>query len=300
MKTDALNRRKRTETQPTGKNPRLTSDVLAFLEGLRRYHPLPTRLAFEFYPGITYYPSFQERLTDLTHERPDGEQPVIRRTEYFNPKGVLNSEPVWYELSDRGERIARGNAKNPLDVPERDHIKHRAFNACVGASLEVAKPDHMELVHLEDIVAHDRCPALTKRLSNPLLLSLGKQYVEADRLFGFKRGGGFDFYAVEIDRATETNQRTIHDKLDRWSTVMTGKYHRSFWGIPNLKIMFITTAPGRIESLLAYLRGKPNADRFLFKAFPQFGDDWRAPRRPLVELFEPWRTVNGEVDITIG
>lgn len=301
MKTDALNRRKRTEIQPTGKDPVLNGAVLNLLEGLRRYHPLPPRLAFRLWNGGNYYPYFQDKLTDLTHERPGGEAPVILRSEYFNPKGVLNSEPVWYELSPRGYAIAEGRAPHPIELLERDHIKHRAFNASVGASFEVLAPEYgLSLLTLEDILAHKRCPEATRTLRNPLAIPLpGERHVEPDRLFGLSYGENrFRFFAVEIDRATETNRRTVFGKLDRWSEVMSAGLHTSFYGLPNMRVMFITTAPGRITQLLQYLDGKPHADKFVFKALPNFGDHWRAPREPVAELFDQWETMAGPFDIT--
>jgi len=231
MKTDALDRRKRTYVQPTGKNLKINAGVLSLIEGLRRYHPLPPQIAFRLWNAGTYYPRFQDRLTDLTNEMTGGGDPLLWRTEYFNPKGVLNSEPVWYELSPRGLRMAQSLAEHPLTIPERDHIKHRAFNACVGASFEIFAPLHgMRSIHFEDIIAHPRCPSSTRALSNPLMIPLphGK-HVEADRIHGFEHiGEGFWFYAIEIDRATESNVRTVYEKLDNWLYVLQHRLYRSF------------------------------------------------------------------------
>lgn len=299
MNTDALNRRRRTDVQPTGKDPQLNPPMLDLLEGLRRYHPLPPKIAFHLWPGGNYYPYFQDKLTDFTNERPDGEEPVIVRPEYFNPKGVLNSEPVWYDLSPRGRRIALSLASHPLSIPERDHMKHRAFNACVGASFEVLVPENVRHIHLEEIIAHGNCPTATRALKNPLLIPLphGK-HVEPDRLMGLERPDGFSFFGIEVDRATESNIRTVFEKLDNWITVMDRGIFRSFYGLPNFRVLFITTAPGRIDSYLDYLQGKPKADRFLFKALPNFGVHWTAPRAPIAELYEPWITVTGMKDIS--
>lgn len=294
MKTDTLNRRKRQTVQPTGKNPELTQGVLDMLEGLRRYHPLPPKLAFEFHSTIGYYPTFQDKLTTLTHERPGGEAPVIERTEYFNPEGVLNSEPVWYELSQRGKRIAESLAKSPLAIPERDHIKHRAFNACVGASFQILAERHgLRHMHFEEIIAHQRCPEATRKLPNSMRMPLGKRHVEADRIVGFKSDKGYSFFAVEIDRATESNIRTVYEKLNNWIAVMQQGLFSSFYGLPNMRVLFITTAPGRIDTYIDYLKDKPKGERFLFKALLEFGVHWKAPREPISELYAPWITTTG-------
>jgi hypothetical protein len=298
METDTLSRRKRTTVQPTGKDPQLNQGVIDLLEGLRRYHPLPPKLAFHFWSGGSYYPGFQSKLTDLTHERPGGEAPVIERTEHFNPQGVLNSEPLWYELSTRGKKIAESLAEQPLEIPERDHIKHRAFNACVGASFELLAPEHeLRAVHLEEILSHARCPEMTRKARNPLGIPIGQRQVEADRLFGLKRENGYSFFAVEIDRATESNIRTVYAKLDNWIEVMQGRLFEPFYGLPNLRVLFITTAPGRMNTYIDYLKNKPKGDRFLFKALPDFGVHWKAPRGLLWELFTPWIATNGLKDI---
>lgn len=96
---------------------------------------------------------------------------------------------------------------------------------------------------------------------------------------------GYRFFAVEIDRATETID-TLKEKFACYSEIIRRRLFAEHWGIRNLSVMFVTTAPGRIETLRKLLEGEPYADRFLFAAAPDFGVVWTTPRALSKKLFD--------------
>jgi len=301
---DGIDRRLRTASQSTDKGVVLSGRDLQLFAALRRHAPLPTHLAFEFWRGAerAYFPYFQERLRDLFHETRGG-GPFLVRPPELNPQWALG-EPAWYDLSPAGRILAASLLERGRTHPKHDALFHRAMGACVGASIELGAPGRgMRFIHLEEILAHSTCPEQTQSATSPLLVNLHGGKLEPDDLFGLHSSGvGYRFFAREDDRGTETFDRSnrlqssIRAKLDKYLELMTTGKYQTQWGVPNLRVMFITTLPGRIETLRAYLKGKPFADRFLFKALPTFGAIWKAPRVPLDELFQPWLSVEGRFE----
>jgi hypothetical protein len=299
---DGIDRRLRTASQSTDKGVVLSKRDLQLFAALRRHAPLPTHLAFQFWRGAerAYFPYFQERLRDLFHERKGG-GPFLVRPPELNPQWALG-EPAWYNLSKAGLAFAASLLERGRAIPKHDPLFHRAMGACIGASFELGATGRgMRYIHCEEILARPTCPEATRRSANPLLVSIGHGKLEPDDLFGvYAPGVGYRFFVREDDRGTESFDRSnrlqssIRAKLDKYIELMTRGEYRVQWGVPNLRVMFVTTVPGRIETLRAYLRGKAHADRFLFKALPTFGAIWRAPREPLDELFDPWEEIDGQ------
>lgn len=303
---DGINRRLRTASQPTHKGVTLTTRDLRLFAALRRHGPLPTHIAFEFWRGEerAYFPYFQERVRDLFHEMRGGGPFLIRPPE-LNPQWALG-EPAWYDLSAAGRIAASVALDQSYPIPKRDPLFHRAMGACIGASLELGAPSRgLRYIGLDEILNRPTCPAATRQAANPLLVDISAGKLEPDYLFGLHSPGvGYRFFAREDDRGTESFHRTdrlqssIRVKLDKYVQLMATGGFQARWGVPNLRVMFVTTSPGRLEMLLEYLRGKRCSDRFLFKAVASFGTIWKAPRQPLGQLFEPWKAVDGEFLLT--
>jgi hypothetical protein len=139
---------------------------------------------------------------------------------------------------------------------------------------------------------HFRCSAATAPRSSP------------DDLFGFEYPGvGFRFFAVEIDRNTESIERSnlaynsIGKKVAGYLEVLHGKIHRDWWGIPNLTILIVTTNTGHARNIIDYIQkqGDPKYDgRFAAITEPTFGANWRVPKDILTQLLnEDWATTTG-------
>lgn len=310
MKTDTKGRRKSNTSQSTGKEVRLTTEYdFPLFRGLRRYYPLPTPLVKLFWKPDGNHYSFQERGKWLNHEKvvylPSGERidgPMLERPWELNPPPP-NNEPAWYMLTPTAAALA------PTDAPVisyRDPMHHRGANACVGASFELLAPSHgMEAIHHEEIFLHPNCPPATRELKNPLQID---DY-EPDALFALHdlsqgERKGFNFYVREQNRGVgwsrkDPSQTSNKEKVDKLLKLFASRRYQAVWGIPNLRAMFLMTNQGSIDTALDYLRGKKYGERFLFKSLPQFHTrTWKAPRAPIAELFEPWQTTKGLIDIT--
>ncbi|MGI0133549.1 MAG: hypothetical protein ACREBW_01135, partial [Candidatus Micrarchaeaceae archaeon] len=74
--------------------------------------------------------------------------------------------------------------------------------------------------------------------------------------------------------------------------------YRSRWGIPNLLVLTVTTNVTHMHNILDYLKkltqhDQKAAERFLFKAKPEFGSNWRVPDVMADILAEPWLRADG-------
>jgi len=308
-------RRKHHIPQSTGKEVRLHEMDFNLFRGLRRYPCLPTALAARFYGGLLQ--SFQDRAKWLTHEKsvflPDNtpvEGPMLVRP-WELTAAPPSAEPAWYENSEVASGLVP--TKAPA-IPQRDDKRHRGMGSSIGATFELDGPEHgFEAVHHEEIFLHDRFPTTPKHVTrpawNPLQIEYEGRKYEPDALMGLHVAEGHDFYVREHDRGgvpfsrREKEGTSNKEKLDNFLWLFTKvrglRLYEDAWGLPNLRALFITTSQGRIDTCLKYLEGKPYAERILFKALPQFHrKTWKAPRETIKELFTPWQTVAGYVDIT--
>lgn len=299
---DAIDRRHRDKSQPIGAGYELTDGVLRVLRALRD-GPLPTPILFEHYRGTepSSYKYFQGVMTRVFHEKTHG-GPFVYRPAALNPEPPTR-EPAWYALTPAGEVLFKKETR--YSAPKTDPLKHRAMGSCIAASFELLAPNYgIDYFDAEDIYAHEKCPKQTLTLANPLLLQTPAGKLEPDGLMGFKYAEGFSFFVREEDRGTESveredmSQTALKEKFEKYACVFGSKLYRQQWGLPNLRVLFTTTRPGRITTILKLLDGKPYADKFLFEALPNFGVKWSSPRAPLAEVFEPWITVNGLKDIS--
>lgn len=308
MKTDTLDRRKRSTSQPKGEGYSLTPRIRRMFAAIRRHGPLPTHILFQFWQGQDggYFPYFQDVMTRIFHE-PKGKEPLVFRPLALNPDYGPNPEPAWYDLTETGYAIAQ--EESDIILPSRrDAHHHRGMGACIGASFELLAPQYgMQYLDYETILSHDRCPAGTRASLESLKVELGhKRNLEPDYLFGFRyEGDYYKFFTREDDLASESftrsdkTQNSIQDKIDKYLDLFATKKYEDHWGLLKLHgVLFTTTKPGRLKKPLAYLEGKSFADRFYFKVLPQFDRySWRAPRQPIEAVFEPWTTVNGPRDL---
>lgn len=303
-------RRHRTKSQPIGQGVELTDRVRRVLGALRRHHVLPTPLLFPFWAKgeeRAWYPSFQRVMTRLFHEEKTGGPYVVRPGE-LNPDFGAKCEPAWYALSPEGLAVASSLTSHTSPAPRKDGWFHRAMGACIGASFELgASRRGFRYMPLEELLSLDECPESTRRSNEPLVVKLPRTgRLEPDDLFGIHYvGTGKRYFAREDDRGTESFtradklQNSVKEKLDRYIELFQSEAYLTHWGLRNLKVLFITTQPGRIPTMLKYLEGKPYADRFLFKALPEFAPkSWTAPRAPLEALYEPWTRVGAPFDLS--
>jgi hypothetical protein len=203
-------------------------------------------------------------------------------------------EPV-YDIHRRAELLLAENGRlSPYFRRRNEHWLHQLMAACVSASMQLAitQRGHRYLSK-PDILTRSRCPESTRQAQKPLALPLSAssegKYVVPDDLFGIEYAGvkpTYRFMAVEIDRKTESIERTelkqnaFGKKIQAYLDVMRNRTYNEHWGIRNLRMLTVTTNITHLHNLRAFVQkhvGPEFAERFLFKAKPGFGSNWNIP-----------------------
>ncbi len=301
MKTDALSRRSRfappnPEGRPKKAPKRLMiqdADILVF-EAINRHGPLPSNYLYQFTKHLRKDESqLKNRLTEFYNGDMDGPY-LTRPPQQFAGFHARYSHLV-YDLAPRAERFV-------YDKPAgKSAFLHQLMQACVGASIELTAPSQgYRYISRHDIMTHSKCPEDTRLSANPMAIPLPlSNTLIPDDLFGLQGAdGGFDFYAVEIDRNTESIERknleynTFSKKVAGYLKVLDNRLFNTQWGIPNLNILIVTTNATHAENLLAYIRKQkhPKAKKFAVAVVDTFGPNWRVPREVLSHLLtEEWK-----------
>lgn len=312
--TDALSRRLRF-SRPSPKVRRLAlteADYLIF-EAIERHGPLPTGYLYAF----------------TQHVRADFSHLQNRLTEFYNGDlvggkggGWLTRPPQQFaNFEARYQHMVYGLApRAQLVLAERDRSQrfsprsggpfvHQLMAACTAASVELrAGKMGIRYIPREEIFARPDCIA-ARQSPMPLAIPIGgseKRNLIPDDLFGFHYPeGGYRFFAVEIDRCTESIERSrgtkgaFAGKIAAYQDVLSAKAYRQWWGIPNLTVLTVTTNHRHAAGLVEHVRGAGRyGDRFAFAVEPSFGANWRVPKDLLNHLLDrPWMTTCGVRDI---
>jgi hypothetical protein len=312
MKTDTLNRRIRfAPPAPVVRRLNLTESDYLLFAAIDRHGPLPTN--YEFTKHIRRdYTHLQNRLTEFYNG--DAAGAYLTRPPQQFAAFEARYQHIVYDLAPRARQALAERGLLGKHSPKRtDPFLHQLMAACVGASLELtANAKGLRYITREEILTHDRCPASTKRSNSPMavkLPGLGNHLLVPDDLFGIEYPAkGFRFFAVEIDRNTESIERknmdsnTFGRKITSYIAILRGQLFRDWWGIPNLSVLTVTTNATHARNILDFIdrQNEPKyADRFAFQAEPTFGTNWRVPKTVLYQLLgEPWVTVTGTKDIS--
>lgn len=331
MKLDGLKRRSRfAKPQPMRARIDLTERDLLIFGAIDRHGKLPTNYLYELtkHECRDYY-TLQRRLTQLyngycdhsDHDKIDfalDEEGEPVWTHECKPRHYLTRDwqqfnniqaryqPAIYGLSSLAALALAERGRGRRYSPERnDPFVHQFMGACVSASFELAcKKAGLRYVHKEEILSHERCPEATRKQRNPFAIPVAGKSLIPDDLFAIEYPERkFRFFAVEIDRNTESIdpkkpvKNSIATKVAAYETVFDGRTHHAHFGIPNLSVLFITTNTTHMHKMLEFAKGSRRADRFLFKAFPTFGENWRVPRE-LLPVLDPYESAKGGVDIS--
>lgn len=158
-----------------------------------------------------------------------------------------------YGLSLRAKQALAERGTLSQFCPKRaEPFLHQLMGACVGASFELANQRHgLRYIAREEIFTHIKCPKATRDAINPMAIPMAgidRTTLIPDDLFRIEYPGeGFRFFAVEIDRNTESiERRSLHQtsfgrKIEGYQHVLHNQRYRSWWGLPNLSILTVTT-----------------------------------------------------------
>lgn len=310
MKTDLLNRRLRfAPPTPAVKRLVLTEGDYLLFEAINRHGPLPTHYLFEFTKHIRRnYPNLQWRLTQFYNGDSLGPY-LVRPPQQFAGYEARYQHMV-YDLAPRARQVLAERGTLSAHTPKRtDPFLHQLMQACVGASIELeAAGKGLRYISRAEILTHSKCPP-NAGMSIPLSGFGEQKAVLPDDLFGLEYPGvGFRFFAVEIDRNTESIERKNLDqnsfgrKVAGYFDILRNQTYRAHWGLPNLSVLTVTTNGTHALNILDYVkkRNDPQYEgRFAIACEPSFGTNWRVPRTVLYQLLgEPWTTPTGQKDIT--
>jgi hypothetical protein len=281
---DALLRRRRfAAPQPRGNRIDLSDADVAVFAALARHGPLPTHYLFRF-SGRANFNSFQHRLTKLYNGA--GEDSYLIRPSQQFASFRARYQHVVYDLAAAARRILRERGDFSTFIRRTDPFLHRLMGACVGASIELGCKD-IRYISRGEILSRKG-----NRLELPLSMSSDKIKLVPDDLFGLKWDQSVRFFAVEIDRNTESITRkqvgstTFTEKLRSYLSAMRSQVYHEQWAIRNLSVLVVTTSDRHAANLKerVHVLDGSLATRFYFRCVPQFGINWRVP--PILNLLE--------------
>jgi len=277
---DTLSRRIRfAPPQPMGKKTVISDTDLKVFEAIHRHGPLPSNYLHQYAQGERN--NFQKRLTKLYNGTDDGTF-LVRPPQQFASYYIRNQFLV-YDLNDRSKKVLEEHGKLSPYINRADPFLHRLMGACVGASLELTLKEKYISRHAI-LSKHD------KPMELPLSNFSDRKALVPDELMGVNYGGSYRFFAIEIDRNTESierkkaGQNTFAKKLENYLDVMRNRTYKDVWGIPNLMVMTVTTNVTHMKNIMAHLKqlDPKLAERFIFRALPNFGANWTIP--PVLDM----------------
>lgn len=289
MITDTRERRLRfAPPQPVGERIVIVDDDYTYFNAINRHGPLPIPFLHAYTPKKNY-DALQDRFTKLYNGTEQDDPFLVRPQEQFN-SFKARYQHIAYDLSPLSKELLKERG-TPL-VRRTDPFVHRLFTGTVGASIELGTQGYIERTRI------------LERKNSTLAITLdGKTHVPDD-LFGIKTDSA-RFYWLEVDRNTESLERadkvpnTIDKKFRGALDVLFYEAHKTHWGVPNVKILFITTNlthKARIMQHLDQITTNRLKNNFLFKTRLEFGRRWEMPAAPFADLIkEPWDTLAGPV-----
>lgn len=291
MAKDALARRLSfAPPQPVARRLVLTeADLLAFA-AIDRHGPLPTPYLRAFTRHVRRdYSQLQNRLTEL-YNGTRAQPPWLTRPQQQFASFHARYQHLVYDLAPQAKLALGERGWLERWSPKRtDPFVHRLMLACAGASLELgAKGRWLRHIRREEILGHGKA-ARARQAANPLAIPLpaigAQRALVPDDLFGLEYPGvGYRFFAVEIDRNTESIERkaltqtAFGRKVAGYLQLLRAQIHRDWWGVPNLTILTLTTNEVHRRNMLVHVAGQDEpglAGRFAFACETGFGANWR-------------------------
>lgn len=267
--------------QPKGLNIHITDNDLRYFQALEDHGLLPSHYLKRFADHWTS--GWAERLMNVYHEtlyldRPDG-QDLSR---------YANCQYAVYQLSREGRALI--TQRQLADGPS-GQFPHQLMISTILASIALSLPSAYSFVTQERILT---------RAQKPLAVQTSHGLVIPDGLFGICHpDGGFQFFALEADRATEVMVPTkkrhtdITKKTKGYKEILSFKRYKSHWGLPNVRIMTVTSAPQRMANMVQMV----DDDRFIFQCEPYFSRHWRIPPIMAELVAEPYACNSGPYNI---
>ncbi|WP_439538926.1 replication-relaxation family protein [Sphingomonas sp.] len=304
MPHDALNRRLRyVGPQPGVRRLMLTDADYLLFQAIDRHGPLPTHYLHELTRHArSNLANLKFRLTHFYNG--DAQGPYLTRPPQQFASFHARYQHLVYDLAPRAKvaLAERGTLIRQKEGRAAPFV-HQLMQACVGASFEIA-------ARALDVRYISRGEILARACVQLALPLPGNRALIPDDLFGLEYpGSGYRFFAVEIDRNTESIERSISGqtsfgrKIAAYLQILRTRAFQTHWSIPNLTVLTVTTNRTHAANILDYIRVQdagPFGERFLFQAEPSFGANWRVPSEVLSGvLADGWLTISGTRRIDI-
>lgn len=179
------------------------------------------------------------------------------------PHNYLERWQDWYKHPVY-ERTAKADAQlGDKRLRDRDPFAHRLLEDLVQASiaLAVAADPAARLVSWPELAATGKVPVATLESKQPHAIPLRQGKLVPDgKPFAITRNGRWLFVlGKEIDRGTEpltagTARRTIKEKLEHYRECFDDRRYATHYGFPNSVVLFATTSPVRMTSMMELAR----------------------------------------------
>jgi hypothetical protein len=233
--------------------------------------------------------------------------------------------PAVYELTEAGEHAlhdhGRASEESPLLHRGRGNgflFQHELMISDILSSVEIGVRERPELRFIPWPTILRMAPEETKRADRPfdILCSISYRFergnetcnraLEPDAIFGIKFPGdgekAYRFFALEADRNSEPMRRPDFKetswlrKLLQYIAVLDKDrpLYRSRLGLPNLKLLVVTTDEGqmrRIMALLSELTDGKGHPHILFMTMPSLASLEKAPAPTPFILDAAWQRV---------
>lgn len=176
-------------------------------------------------------------------------------------------------------------------IRDRDPFAHRLLQDLVTASLAltVSRTSGLTFLPWLDLAATGKIPAPTLDGPEPHAIPLQSGKLIPDgKPIAIRAATRWRFVlGLEIDRGTEPltspqARRSIAKKLESYAECFASKLYTSHYGFPNAVVLFVTTSPARMQSMLAltervigpcsYLLFARTTDWAIAPSFPPPGD----------------------------
>ena len=220
-------------------------DILRLLDPEHGYHYLPSHWVHAFTGGDQL--RVAKRLGRLAR----------------GPHNYLARHHDWYKHPVY-ERTAKADAQlGEKRLRDRDPFAHRLLEDLVQASiaLRIAADPTARLVPWPELAGTGKIPTATLDSKRPHDIPLRQGKLMPDgKPFAITRNGRWLFVlGKEIDRGTEPltagyARRTIKEKLEHYRECFEDRRYQSHYGFPNSIVLFVTTSPVRMTSMMDLCR----------------------------------------------
>lgn len=302
-------RRRRFQTQSTGKRVSLKLRDRCWLEALRDHGPLTGPYLHKFTePYLGNSKASMRRLTDLVSEtNTEHKGAYLQRPPAQKQTFNAMNNPLIYDLAPAGFK-ALNLLKSNLTRPTGP-FPHQVMVAAVTASIELACLHRDDVQFIAGQTLLDRALAnlgVDLEIVNPITERVERHRLVPDGLFALEYASGgqkqYRAFVLECDRGTEPitaksfARKSYERSYFQYQTFIRERLFRDAYGLScNLVVLNVMAQRKRGKSFMDLIeKHTSDCSYMLFQALPDFAANI-VPKRPYMQLLErPWHAVGRE------